>query len=145
MLKYIVITLCVSCVLFSCARNNVLNPGATEVVMPSTKSAGMRESLAADLLCDAIIMSGDMCIKMPVLADSFLDNPDWEVRLQGLIRRENWVFAKLHFIHFYIKNVTSKNAEFVLKMQKYTTTNAEALAEGDSLGIVDEILKYKTP
>ena len=98
---------------------------------------GASEKLAADYLAEAVLASGDMCFKMPVLEAGFSDTPEWERRLQGIINREQWAFAKVHFIHFYWKRVTKKDNMFMARMLEYVRSYR---IQDDSLGIVDDML-----
>ncbi|MBL9188470.1 MAG: hypothetical protein JNK23_13370 [Opitutaceae bacterium] len=96
-----------------------------------------RESKAAYHVVEAILAAPDMTFKMPVLEAAFLDTPEWEQRLQHVINREPWAFAKVHFIHFYWKRVSKKNTPFLDRafafVRDYRRTD-------DTLAIVTEML-----
>ena len=100
----------------------------------------VRESQAAYHVMEAILAAPDMTFKMPVLEAAFRDVPEWEQRLQHLIGRESWAFAKVHFIHFYWKRVSKKNTPF---MDRALTFVRDYRRTDDSLGIVDEMLESK--
>lgn len=98
----------------------------------------MQEDRAASYVTKAILSSGDMCFKMPVLNAAFADTPAWERRIQRLIRQERWPFAKVHFIHFYWRHVTNRNRAFMAEMIEYVRSYKRT---DDTLGIVDEMLE----
>ena len=96
-----------------------------------------RESQAAYHVVEAILAAPDMTFKMPVLDAAFRDTPEWEQRLQHLIGRESWSFAKVHFIHFYWKRVAKKSTPF---LDRAFTFVREYRRTDDTLAIVDEML-----
>jgi hypothetical protein len=91
---------------------------------------------------EGILLSDDMTTKMPVLQAAFRDDKSWETGLKKLITEEKWVFAKVHFIHFYWKNVSDKDKEFMEEMFSYITTDKEAIRQSDGLGNVEDLIEY---
>ena len=98
---------------------------------------------AARHLIEAVLVSPDMTFKMPVLEAAFLDTPEWEQRLQQIIAREPWAFAKVNFIYAYWKRVTKKDDAFMKRMLDFVRATRPRDPSVDSLGIVDEMLAPK--
>ena len=99
----------------------------------------IREAKADDHVVEAILLSPDMTFKMPVLGAAFRNTPEWEQRLQRIIDRESWSFAKVHFIHFYWKRVSKRNRNTAF-MDRALSFVREYRRTDDTLGIVMEML-----
>jgi hypothetical protein len=121
-------TISMACVLCSCSTKNSI-----------PKSAIDRET-TGDHVVSAILMSGDMCFKMPVLEASYSEIS--EEQLRRLIEEEEWVFAKLHFIHFYLTHVEPEDKAYVNSLIEYVKTDPEAKAAYDGLGNVEGIIEF---
>jgi hypothetical protein len=102
-----------------------------------------KEMVAASHLVEAVLASGDMTFKMPVLNAALRRNdPDWELRMQQIIKREQWAFAKVHFIHLYWGQIATKDEKFMARMLDFV--RAYRLSD-DTLGIVDAMLQPEHP
>ena len=92
----------------------------------------LRESQAAYHVIEAVLVAPDMTFKMPVLTAAFRDTPEWEQRLQHLIGRESWEFAKVTFIHFYWKHVSKKDRAFMERMLVFARVGLSDLLKSNN-------------
>lgn len=108
-----------------------------------TVTEDSRQQKVVDHTVSAILLSDDMCFKMCVLKYAFYDNdPLWERGLRRLIRDEEWVFAKVNYIDFYLDNVPPDDKEYVDSLIAYVKTDPVAIEESEFWAGYDRIVDF---
>ena len=93
-------------------------------------------------LSEAILASGDMCVKMGVLHRFFCKTQDWNIAIKKIINNEKWLWAKVTMLNFYLKKEDFRDDKFIIKMIDKIAKNPQDLESGDGSGW-DSLLEWR--